>query len=188
VIVALVLSIAFAVFPGQDKAPEEYLPVLSWSDWKDFGKESWVAWEIRIGDKKARKRITLKEKGPDRLMFEEVLQTGDRVQPAQERVLEKPKGGAGVYDTVGTTECPRCKKPWTGHKGRQSSESSGNIKVQEKEVPCKIFEIVYFDCDGTDLDRTKSSFSQDVPGELVRQERRTKTLQYIILCVGFEKK
>ncbi|HVE41103.1 MAG TPA: hypothetical protein VNM14_14510 [Planctomycetota bacterium] len=181
--------LALVAISAQEKPPESLIPVPSWDLWQNSAAGSSVTLEVEIAGKKTRKIVTLKEKTASRMTFEEIVDVDGKRRPATERVLSKPAGSPGVYDTVGVSgDCKECKKPWKDHKPMERIPLKEKRTIGQAEVACEGSESISFGCDGKESVRTKFSYSDDVPGELVRKEFRDKTTEYTITCLAFVKK
>jgi hypothetical protein len=184
----LIPALLVAGLRSQEKVPQDNFVHGSWHSWSDLGVGSWVTHELQEGDRKSRMTTTLTKKDAGQITLQEVVEAGGVKQPVRERVVSRPKGAGGVYDTAGVGECPACKKSSKVHKKMEYTEAKEKLKISGREVVADTNETVTFDCDEKESSRQKFGYSDDVPGGVVLIEKKSKESRTRLACVGFEKK
>lgn len=151
-----------------------------WEAWNAFEAGSSVTMEIEAGGMKVKMTSTIKSKSDTEITLEGETEMNGMKVPTGERKVVKPSTPPSKADPT----CPKCKKEHFA----KPTITKEKVKVGDRELETTVMEIVATSCEGNELGRSKTWYSKDVPGWIVRQDATFAKSSSKQTCLAFDAK
>lgn len=161
-------------------AAQDDFAYSEWQSWDGFEVGSSVTLESETGGMKVRMTNAIKARTETEITLETTVEMSGRSMPGGERKIHKPSGPEKKPDPT----CPRCKKEHFG----KPTVTKEKVKIGDREVETTVIEIVATSCEGKEQGRSKTWYSKDVPGWIVKMDAAFAQSSAKQTCVAFEAK